>query len=133
MHTDIYLFLGCFFLGYEIIQWDFKFSRRRVWCSELSSGLYCRVKWLSTIILHGTIIQKTTLNIKSYSSGKHTKIVYILFILYIFILTFQQWIQKASSESADYPPGDHLGKRTEWTMNTVQNSSYKLVLKVAVT
>jgi hypothetical protein len=27
--------------------WDFKFSRRRVWCSELSSGLYCRVKWLS--------------------------------------------------------------------------------------
>jgi hypothetical protein len=22
--------------------WDFKFSRRRVWCSELSSGLYCR-------------------------------------------------------------------------------------------
>jgi hypothetical protein len=28
--------------------WYFKFSRRRVWCSELSSGLYCRVKWLST-------------------------------------------------------------------------------------
>jgi hypothetical protein len=28
--------------------WDFKFSRRRVWCSELSSGIYCRVKWLST-------------------------------------------------------------------------------------
>jgi hypothetical protein len=28
--------------------WDFKFSWRRVWCSELSSGLYCRVKWLST-------------------------------------------------------------------------------------
>jgi hypothetical protein len=27
---------------------DFKFSRRRVWCSELSSGLYCRVEWLST-------------------------------------------------------------------------------------
>jgi hypothetical protein len=27
---------------------DFKFSRRRVWCSELSSGIYCRVKWLST-------------------------------------------------------------------------------------
>jgi hypothetical protein len=24
--------------------WDFKFSRRRVWCSELSSGMYCRVK-----------------------------------------------------------------------------------------
>jgi hypothetical protein len=28
--------------------WDFKFSRRRVWCSELSSAIYCRVKWLST-------------------------------------------------------------------------------------
>jgi hypothetical protein len=28
--------------------WDFKFSQRRVWFSELSSGLYCRVKWLST-------------------------------------------------------------------------------------
>jgi hypothetical protein len=28
--------------------WDFKFSRRRVWCSELSSGLYCRVNRLST-------------------------------------------------------------------------------------
>jgi hypothetical protein len=27
---------------------DLKFSRRRVWCSELSSGIYCRVKWLST-------------------------------------------------------------------------------------
>jgi hypothetical protein len=51
-------------------------------CSELSSGIYCRVKWLSmipdhpwwwrqyappkrrsTIILHGSISQKTTLNI----------------------------------------------------------------------
>jgi hypothetical protein len=58
--------------------WDFKFSRRRVWCSELPSGIYCRVKWLSTdvthpwwwrqyaplkrrstIILHGSISQKT--------------------------------------------------------------------------
>jgi hypothetical protein len=28
--------------------WDFKFSRRRVWCSELSSGMYCCIKWLST-------------------------------------------------------------------------------------
>jgi hypothetical protein len=28
--------------------WDFKFSRRRVWSSELSSGMYCRVKQLST-------------------------------------------------------------------------------------
>jgi hypothetical protein len=28
--------------------WDFKFSRLRVWCSELSSGMYCRVKLLST-------------------------------------------------------------------------------------
>jgi hypothetical protein len=28
--------------------WDFKFSRRRVWCSQLSSGIYCRVKLLST-------------------------------------------------------------------------------------
>jgi hypothetical protein len=27
------------------LQWDFKFSRRRVWCSELSSGMYCRAKW----------------------------------------------------------------------------------------
>jgi hypothetical protein len=26
----------------------FKFSRRRVWYSELSSGIYCCVKWLST-------------------------------------------------------------------------------------
>jgi hypothetical protein len=24
--------------------WDLKFSRRRVWCSELFSGMYCRVK-----------------------------------------------------------------------------------------
>jgi hypothetical protein len=30
--------------------WDFKFSRRRVWCSELSSGIYCRVKLLSSLI-----------------------------------------------------------------------------------
>jgi hypothetical protein len=28
--------------------WDFKFSRRRVWSSEMSSGMYCRVKQLST-------------------------------------------------------------------------------------
>jgi hypothetical protein len=46
------------------------------WCSELSSGIYCRVKWLSTdfrganclhhqgwVILHSSISQKTTLNI----------------------------------------------------------------------
>jgi hypothetical protein len=26
------------------IMWDFKFSRRRVWSSDLSSGMYCRVK-----------------------------------------------------------------------------------------
>jgi hypothetical protein len=44
------------------IMWAFKFSRRRVWCSELSSGMYCRVKWLSTIILHGSTSQKTILN-----------------------------------------------------------------------
>jgi hypothetical protein len=31
-----------------LCMWDFKFSRRRVWCSELSSLIYCRVKWLST-------------------------------------------------------------------------------------
>jgi hypothetical protein len=53
--------------------WDFKFSRRRVWCSELSSGLYCRthpwwwrqyapLKRRSTIILHGSTTQKTALN-----------------------------------------------------------------------
>jgi hypothetical protein len=41
--------------------WDFKFSRRRVWCSELSSGIYCRVKWLSTDV--SEVSQKTTLNI----------------------------------------------------------------------
>jgi hypothetical protein len=61
------------------ISWDFKFSRRRVWCSELSSGMYCRVKCLSTnpwwwrqyaplkrrstIILHGSTSQKTILSI----------------------------------------------------------------------
>jgi hypothetical protein len=45
--------------------WDFKFSRRRVWCSELSSGLYCRLKRRSTIILHGSTTQKTALNITS--------------------------------------------------------------------
>jgi hypothetical protein len=28
--------------------WDFKFSRQRAWCSELSSGMYWRVIWLST-------------------------------------------------------------------------------------
>jgi hypothetical protein len=31
--------------------WDFKFSRRQVWCSELSSGIYCRLNnltWLNT-------------------------------------------------------------------------------------
>jgi hypothetical protein len=80
-----------------LFMWDFKFSWRREWCSELSSGLYCRVKWLSTdvsevrtasiirdewwwrqyaplkrrltIILHGSITQKITLNI-GYSSSK---------------------------------------------------------------
>jgi hypothetical protein len=55
--------------------WDFKFSRRRVWCSELSFGLYewshpwwwrqyAPLKRRSTIILHGSITQKTTLNIE---------------------------------------------------------------------
>jgi hypothetical protein len=36
------------YLTFWLIVWDFKFSLRRVWCSELSSGIYCRVKWLST-------------------------------------------------------------------------------------
>jgi hypothetical protein len=51
--------------------WDFKFSRRRVWCSELSSGMYCiRDPWWwrqyaplkrqSTIILHGSTSQKNS-------------------------------------------------------------------------
>jgi len=55
--------------------WDFKFSWRRVWSSDLSSGMYCRVKspwwWrqhvplkrLPTIILHGSTSQKTNLKI----------------------------------------------------------------------
>jgi hypothetical protein len=53
--------------------WDFKFSRRRVWCSELSSGLniihpwwwrqYVPLKRRSTIILHGSTTQKTALNV----------------------------------------------------------------------
>jgi hypothetical protein len=30
------------------LKWDLKFSWQRVWCSELSSRIYCRVKWLST-------------------------------------------------------------------------------------
>jgi hypothetical protein len=76
------------FRNYGTFLWDFKFSRRRVWCSELSSGLYCRVKWLSTddrwwrqyaplkrrstIILHCSTTQKTALNmVLSYSW--HTK------------------------------------------------------------
>jgi hypothetical protein len=58
--------------------WDFKFSRRRVWCSELSSGMFCRVNCLLTLpwrwwqyaplkrrptyILHGCTSQKTILN-----------------------------------------------------------------------
>jgi hypothetical protein len=33
------------------------------WFSELSSGMYYRVKWFSTIILHGSTSQKTILNI----------------------------------------------------------------------
>jgi hypothetical protein len=35
-------FLHCHF-PFPFLLWDFKFSRRRVWCSELSSWLYCRV------------------------------------------------------------------------------------------
>jgi hypothetical protein len=55
----------------SVVLWDFKFSRQRVWCSELSSGIYCHVNLLSTdvsevrrskIILHGSISQKTILN-----------------------------------------------------------------------
>jgi hypothetical protein len=38
--------------------WDFKFSRRRVWSSDLSSGMYC--------ILHGSTSQKTNMNFKSH-------------------------------------------------------------------
>jgi hypothetical protein len=41
---NYYLFYNSIFK----MLWDFKFSRRRVWCSKLSSGIYCRVKLLST-------------------------------------------------------------------------------------
>jgi hypothetical protein len=30
--------------SFSVFMWDFKFSRQQVWCSELSSGMYCRVK-----------------------------------------------------------------------------------------
>jgi hypothetical protein len=33
----------------EEIVWDFKLSRRRVWCSELFSGMYCRVRNCFTV------------------------------------------------------------------------------------
>jgi hypothetical protein len=33
-----------YFCGQNNTLWDFKFSRRRVWSSDLSSGMYCRVK-----------------------------------------------------------------------------------------
>jgi hypothetical protein len=54
-----------------LYKWDFKFSRRRVWCSESSSGIYCRVKLLSTdvsevrtaSIIRDDSSQKTTLNV----------------------------------------------------------------------
>jgi hypothetical protein len=78
------------FVGW-LIKWLHQLTDRssvcNLYCSELSSGLYCRVKWLSTdvsegwiihpwwwrqhvplkrrstIILHGSTTQKTALNI----------------------------------------------------------------------
>jgi hypothetical protein len=73
-HPTFLIFRTVTFITYSMIlvqaeteatMWDFKFSRRRVWCSELSSGLYCSVSrkpCRSTIILHGSITQKTALN-----------------------------------------------------------------------
>jgi hypothetical protein len=48
-----------FFLNVQscLTLWDFKFSRRRVWCSELSSGFYCRVNRLSTDVSIYTAVQ----------------------------------------------------------------------------
>jgi hypothetical protein len=34
-------FLSTFFCECSVNLWNFKFSRRRVWSSELSSGMYC--------------------------------------------------------------------------------------------
>jgi hypothetical protein len=51
------LFCGAFY------QCSSPVKHATVWCSELSSGLYYHVKWLSTIILHGSTTQKTALNI----------------------------------------------------------------------
>jgi hypothetical protein len=36
------------FSPFTFMLWNLKFSRQRVWCSELSSGIYCRLKLLST-------------------------------------------------------------------------------------
>jgi hypothetical protein len=50
--------------------WDFKFSRRRVWCSELSSGIYRRAKWLSTDVSEvrtASIIRDATWLWRQYS------------------------------------------------------------------
>jgi hypothetical protein len=52
----------------KIRLWDFKFSRRRVWRSDLSSGMpwwwgqHVPLKRRSTIILHGSTSQKTNLD-----------------------------------------------------------------------
>jgi hypothetical protein len=47
--------------------WDFKFSRRRVWSSDLSGPWWWRqhvpLKRRSTVTLHGSTSQKTNLNI----------------------------------------------------------------------
>jgi hypothetical protein len=103
--------------GARITLWDFKFSWRRVQSSELSFGMYCHVKWLSTyvsevraasiirdewwrqhvplkrrstIILHGSTSQKTILN-KNHLVHPHHSYSWHDLCLTTYILNFLQW------------------------------------------
>jgi hypothetical protein len=66
-------------IKYEM--WDLKFSRRRVWCSELSSGIYWRVKWLSTdvsevrtaSIIHSSLMMEAVLTSETSVDNHFTR------------------------------------------------------------
>jgi hypothetical protein len=89
----------------QTFPWYFKFSWRRVWCSELSSRMYCHVKWLLTDVSEVRTASETSVdnhftwqyipedNSEHHSHGIYNSVLYISYSHYwLCVLIYKkQW------------------------------------------
>jgi hypothetical protein len=71
LHLNIILLFPDCFKQVVVTMWDFKFSRQRVWCSDLSSGIYCRVKLLSTDVSEVCAAPTSEMSVDNYFTWQY--------------------------------------------------------------